>query len=79
MAEALVFGGSGQIGAPALQRLLATGWQVHAVSRQPRADAAGLHWLRGDLAACEGLPRRVDAILSCGPLDHFARWYAGDA
>lgn len=76
MKTALVFGASGQIGAPLLQRLDAAGWQVFAVSRQAHADAPGLHWLRGDLAGVDGLPDAVDAVFSCGPLDHFARWHA---
>ena len=76
MPEALVFGGSGQLGAPLLARLRGGGWQVMAVSRAARDDAPGLRWLRGDLAHCDGLPARVDAIFSCGPLDQFARWHA---
>lgn len=74
--RALVFGGSGQIGAALLPRLRQQGWEVVAVSRAPRADAPGVRWLRGDLAQCADLPAAVDAIFSCGPLDHFARWYA---
>lgn len=73
---ALVFGGSGQIGRPLLDRLVAAGWRVDAVSRDPPRDVAGVQWLRGDLTRVEGVPAAVDAILSCGPLDHFARWYA---
>ena len=83
MRAALVFGASGQIGAPLLRRLGDAGWRVLAVSRSPRTGVylaagaeLGLHWLRGDCAGVDGLPARVDAILSCGPLDHFARWYA---
>jgi nucleoside-diphosphate-sugar epimerase len=76
MRHALVFGGSGQIGAPLLQRLHDAGWRITAVSRQPHNDLPGMHWLRGDLAHVDDLPQRVDAIFSCGPLDHFARWYA---
>ncbi len=76
MKRALVFGGSGQIGRPLLDLLQADGWRVYAVSRQPQIDAPGLHWLRGDLDRAEDLPRSVGAIFSCGPLDHFARWYA---
>lgn len=76
MRHALVFGGSGQIGAPLLDRLHDTGWRVTAVSRTPHHDQPGLHWLQGDFDRVEGLPRTVDAIFSCGPLDHFARWYA---
>ena len=73
---ALVFGGSGQIGAPLLDRLRADGWRVTAVSRDAQIDDACVRWLRGDLSRVERLPDAVDAIFSCGPLDHFARWYA---
>ena len=73
---ALVFGGSGQIGVPLLSKLLADGWQVHAVSRTMQAPMPGLHWVRGDFAQAEGLPGRVDAVFSAGPLDLFSRWYA---
>lgn len=76
MKNALVFGASGQIGAPLLERLNDAGWRVYAVSRQPRSDAPGRHWLRGDFAGVQGLPDTVDAIFSCGPLDLFARWHA---
>jgi len=76
MRRALVFGGSGQIGRPLLDRLVAAGWRVDAVSRGPQRDVAGVQWRRGDLARAEGVPAAVDAVFSCGPLDHFARWYA---
>jgi nucleoside-diphosphate-sugar epimerase len=76
MREALVFGGSGQIGAPLLRRLHDADWRVVAVSRAAQPDMPGVQWLRGDLDGVGGLPRRVDVIISCGPLDHFARWYA---
>jgi nucleoside-diphosphate-sugar epimerase len=76
MPRALVFGASGQIGAPLLQRLAGEVWHVRAVSRQPHGDAPGVQWLRGDLDGVEGLPDSVDAIFSCGPLDLFARWHA---
>ncbi len=76
MRTALVFGASGQIGVPLLRRLHAVDWQLLAVSRQVHANAAGLQWLRGDLAGVDGLPDSVDAVFSCGPLDQFARWHA---
>lgn len=76
MRAALLFGGSGQIGRPLLARLLQSGWTVTALSRQAHVDAPQLHWLRGDLQTLPSLATRFDAILSCGPLDHFARWYA---
>jgi nucleoside-diphosphate-sugar epimerase len=76
MRTALVFGGSGPIGAALLARMAPADWTAIAVSRQPQPDRPGLRWLRGDLARCDGLPMAVDAIFSCGPLDHFARWHA---
>lgn len=79
MRDALVFGGSGQIGAPLLRRLHAADCRVVAISRTKQPEAPGVQWLRGDLDQVDGLPHRVDAIISCGPLDHFARWYAASA
>lgn len=74
--RALVFGGSGQIGERVLTGLLADGWQVSAVSRAPRAPAPGLAWRQGDLSGDWQDACPFDAVFSCGPLDHFARWYA---
>ncbi|MGH8026326.1 MAG: NAD-dependent epimerase/dehydratase family protein [Pseudoxanthomonas sp.] len=79
MRNALVFGGSGQIGVPVIERLLANGWRVTAVSRAPQAERSELKWLRGDLQRVEGLPAQVDAIFSLGPLDHFSHWYSKTA
>lgn len=80
MREALVFGGSGQIGCAVLAHLSPERWRVTAVSRQAHADDGcgdgGVRWLVGELDAPPVLPGRVDAIFSCGPLDAFARWYA---
>lgn len=76
MKTALVFGASGQLGVPLLDRLRDDGWRVYAVSRQARSEQPGLVWLQGDLARVDGLPSQVQAIFSCGPLDHFAAWYA---
>jgi nucleoside-diphosphate-sugar epimerase len=73
--HALVFGGSGQIGRPLLGLLLRDGWRVTAVSRQPQHERLGLTWLHGDFRQMPALPAQVDVILSCGPLDEFARWY----
>lgn len=75
MKHALVFGGSGQIGLPLLQRLYHAGWRVTAISRHDQHDRPGLYWLQGDLEQMPELPARVDAIFSCGPLLKFARWY----
>jgi nucleoside-diphosphate-sugar epimerase len=76
MRDALVFGGSGQLGHPLLVCLHRRGWRVHAVSRRAQPAMPGVRWRRGDLESTPGLPSRVDAIFSCGPLDHFAHWYA---
>lgn len=80
MGEALMFGGSGQIGQALLSNLSnlsADTWRVLAVSRHRRSqeDGDGVRWLRGELDAPPTLPAQVDVIFSCGPLDAFARWY----
>lgn len=59
-----------------MARLLSRGWQVTAWSRQPRAARSGLIWRQGDLAVPAAAGESFEAIFSCGPLDHFARWYA---
>ncbi|MGY0612878.1 MULTISPECIES: NAD-dependent epimerase/dehydratase family protein [unclassified Luteimonas] len=74
--RALLLGGSGQVGAAVLARLLHAGWTVDALSRAPREPMPGLRWLRGGFEAMPALEPGYDAILSCGPLDRFARWYA---
>lgn len=79
MPDALLFGGTGQIGRPLIGRLLRGGWQVLAVSRRPQPPQDGLTWLRGDLDGVQGVPNAVQAIFSAGPLDAFARWYARGA
>ncbi len=76
MKTALVFGASGQIGIPLLDRLRDDGWRVYAVSRDPRAEQPGLVWWPGELPGFELPALQVDVILSCGPLDLFAQWYA---
>lgn len=75
MRHALVFGGTGQIGEPAVRRLRRDGWRVTAVSRREHADAPGETWLQGGFDAMPVLPAQVDVVLSCGPLDGFARWF----
>jgi nucleoside-diphosphate-sugar epimerase len=75
MRHALVFGATGQIGAPLVDRLHDEGWRVTALSRDSQRDHPGLHWLQGSLPAVPNAPREVDAIFSCGPLDLFSQWY----
>lgn len=76
MRSALVFGASGQIGRAVCQRLLAADWHVLGVSRTPQPEVAGMRWLQADLGSGLDAPQAVDAVISCGPLDLFARWYA---
>ena len=75
MPAALVFGATGQLGRPLLARLRSSGWDVVAVSRDARQEP-GVCWVEGALASLGAVPGRYDAVFSCGPLDHFARWYA---
>lgn len=78
----MIFGGTGAIGAPLLARLLVQEWRVLAISRRPPAASsapAGLQWKQGEFAQLPELPTQVEAIFSTGPLDQFARWYAGAA
>lgn len=79
MKTAVLFGASGQIGAPLLHRLQSEGWNIVAVSRDDRRDEPGLAWRRGDFANAPELPASADALFSCGPLDLFSRWYAGSS
>lgn len=74
--RALLFGATGPIGCRVLDGLLRAGWQVEALSRQPQAPRPGLAWRLGTLPEQAGEGGGFDAILSCGPLDLFARWYA---
>lgn len=76
MRRALVFGASGQVGVPLLARLRSNGWWITAVSRQEHDNEPGLDWLRGSFEQLDDVPRRVDTIFSCGPLDRFSYWYA---
>jgi len=74
--RALLFGASGQIGRRVCARLLAQGWQVEALSREARAPSSGIAWRLGALPDAAGGGEGFGAILSCGPLDLFSRWYA---
>jgi nucleoside-diphosphate-sugar epimerase len=77
MPVALVCGASGAIGRFLLPRLLGAGYDVIALSRVPRGGGdARLQWRVGDLDhAMPDLPA-LDLLVSCGPLDAFARWFA---
>lgn len=78
MPVAFVLGASGQIGRFLLPRLLASGWQVLALSREPRTTAApNLTWVQGDVFA--GMPDlpALDAVFSLGPLNGCVEWLQG--
>ncbi|MBB3225492.1 nucleoside-diphosphate-sugar epimerase [Luteibacter sp. Sphag1AF] len=76
----LVVGASSQLGLFFLPLIVATGRDVVALSRTPRADEAGVRWVVGEL---DQMPAEVgtlpgfEAIISFGPLDGLARWLAG--
>ncbi len=72
----LVLGGSSQIGHFLLPRLLASGESVLALSRQPRAQPAGVRWLHGQLPHDVPALPPLSAILSFGPLPALAEWLA---
>lgn len=75
MPAALVFGATGQVGRPLVARLRSDRWDIVAVSRDAHQDP-GVCWVEGSLASLSAVPGRFDVVFSCGPLDHFARWYA---
>jgi nucleoside-diphosphate-sugar epimerase len=70
--KALVIGATGGIGGEVARVLLARGWEVRALHRDPaRAEASnpGLHWIKGDamhrasvVGAAEGMPVIVHGV-----------------
>ena len=76
MSRPLVIGLSGQVGEALLPRLLERETQVLALSRQARAQQPGVEWTLGSLEAMPEIPPDVDSIVSLGPLDAFAAWFA---
>ena len=74
--RALLFGATGPIGRRVLQRLLGSGWRVTALSRGAQPSRDGVEWRCGGLPGAAGAGAGFEAILSCGPLDLFSRWYA---
>lgn len=73
MALVLLIGGSGAVGGFLIERLLAAGHVIHALSRAEQPPRAGLQWLRGELSAMPVLPP-FEAIVCAGPLDQFSTW-----
>ena len=77
MSAVFVFGLSGQVGEALAPRLLARFGSVDALSRYPRNDRPGVQWLSGSLEHMpQGGAMANDILVSLGPLDAFARWYA---
>jgi nucleoside-diphosphate-sugar epimerase len=72
----LVFGGSGPMGRFLLPRLLASGESVISVSRHAQHEPADVTWLRGELPDAVPAVPALSAIISFGPLQHFADWLA---
>jgi nucleoside-diphosphate-sugar epimerase len=72
----LVFGASSQIGHFLLPRLRARGESIIALSRKPRPEQAGVHWLQGDLPDRVPAVVQPSAVINFGPLASFAAWLA---
>ncbi len=50
-----VTGATGFVGSHLLDRALATGWRVRALTRRPQADRAGIEWISGALDRTDSL------------------------
>jgi nucleoside-diphosphate-sugar epimerase len=73
--RALVFGASGAIGIQVCGQLLACGWRVVAITRQPISQSGdGIEWRHGELPYFESANEHFDAVISCGPLSLFSEW-----
>lgn len=75
----LVFGLTGLVG-----EALRAAWReddppLQAVSRRPPADAGRMRWLAGALPGLPDPPLAPSAVVSLGPLDAFAAWFAHSA
>jgi hypothetical protein len=75
----LVFGLTGQLGDALRPRLAELGPGLVAVSRGGRPAEEAIDWRVGMLQAMPTLPGDIGTIVSLGPLDAFADWYARDA
>jgi nucleoside-diphosphate-sugar epimerase len=76
MTRWLVFGLSGQVGEALLAQWTPALAALDAVSRTAQADRDGLAWRRGGLDGDLTVAGDYDVVVSLGPLDHFAAWYA---
>jgi nucleoside-diphosphate-sugar epimerase len=75
----LVFGLTGQLGDALRPRLAELGPGLVAVSRGGRPAEDAIDWRVGMLQAMPTLPGDIGTIVSLGPLDVFADWYAREA
>jgi nucleoside-diphosphate-sugar epimerase len=75
----LVFGLTGQLGDALRPHIAALGPGVVAVSRSGRQAEEAIDWRVGMLQAMPRLPDDIGTIVSLGPLDAFAAWYADAA
>ncbi|MBY4596727.1 NAD-dependent epimerase/dehydratase family protein [bacterium BD-1] len=75
----LVFGLTGLVGESLREAWRADDPPLLAVSRRPPADAGRLRWLAGALPAMPDPPLAPSAVVSLGPLDAFAGWFARSA
>lgn len=73
MATLLVIGGTGAVGGFLLQRLVAAGHVIYALSRSEPPPHPGVEWLRGELSTMPLLPS-FEAVVCAGPLDQFSAW-----
>jgi uncharacterized protein YbjT (DUF2867 family) len=70
MTSILVTGGTGALGRPTVDHLVATGHQVRVLSRRAAADQpTGTEWVTGDLTTGVGLPAAVQGV---GTVVHLA-------
>ncbi len=72
----VVFGASGMVGRYLRPLLCSAGVEVIAVSRRTRSGQDGADWRQGVLPDRVPALPPCDAIVSLGPLDHFAAWLA---
>jgi len=72
----LVFGLSGQVGDALRARVADTSPPLLAVSRQARPPERGVEWIVGSLQAMPVCADDVGVVVSLGPLDAFADWFA---
>ena len=74
MKRVLVTGASGFVGRQALSPLAERGFEIHAVSSQPRTAMPGVTWHQCDLLAADGIPELMQRV-SPTHLLHLA-WFA---